>query len=194
MPEWNRLNGRLGGAVAKGGGVGFGRPDFPSRVIHQWEPAEPVLGWVLASGGRGSARRQARVWRHCVAVARSLGYGGIDVGFLTRKADSSTDDHATTPVQTLAAIALERDLVVLAWGSLADVGQAHVAVDVIWRQLAAHGGSLAVLGWTPDGHPAGVDAPPKTPVLNCLCCAPALSGDPRYAHDWRFDRLLEAAA
>jgi hypothetical protein len=166
------------------------------RMIHQWDPADPILGWVLPRNRQVPMRRRAGVWRHCAAIARGLGYGGIDVAFLPVGDDVGDEAAAAGPpvYQHLAEIAHDRDLVVLASGPSVEDRRTHTAAVVLWRELGSHGGSLAVLGWTAQGQPASVDDAPKHLVLNCVSCAPTLAGDPLCEHDRRFDRLLRVAA
>lgn len=189
MPGWTRVLNAGNGSGRSEACVDYAPTEFACRVIQQWDNDGPVLGWILPAPRRRARWRTMPPWRHCAAIARGLGYGGIDIGFLSA---SGRDDNAAAP--RLCAIAHDRDLVVLAWGSSINRARTRSAAELLWRELAAHDGSLAVLGWTPDGQPAAVDSAPKHPVLTCLCCAPAVAGDPLFEHDRRFDQLLAGVA
>ena len=189
MPVWTRVI-NAGNESGRGDARSEYAPtEFAYRVIQQWDNDGPVLGWILPAPPRRAGWRATPPWRHCAAIARGLGYGGIDIGFLSA---GGRDDNAADP--RLCAIAHDRDLVVLACGSSISRARTRSAAALLWRELAAHDGSLAVLGWTPEGQPAAVDSAPKHPVLTCLCCAPAVAGDPLFEHDRRFDQLLSGVA
>jgi hypothetical protein len=188
MPDWTRAVSAGNESERGDTRVDDAPTEFAYRVIHQWDNAGPVLGWILPAPRR-AGWRALPPWRHCAAIARGLGYGGVDIGFLGA---SGHDDDGAAP--RLCAIAHDRDLVVLAWGSSISSARTRSAVALLWRELASHDGSLAVLGWTPDGQPAAVDNAPKHPVLSCLCCAPAVAWDPLFEHDRRFDQLLAGVA
>jgi hypothetical protein len=196
MPHRTLLANRLPHPALAGRSRHAPRTRLSYRTIQQWDPDDPILGWVLPRNRQLPMRGRAGVWRRCAAIARGLGYGGIDVTFLPVDGDAGDEAAAVgSPVdQYLAEIAHDRDLVVLASGPAVADRRTHTAAVVLWRELGSHGGSLAVLGWTAQGQPASVDDAPKHLVLNCVSCAPTLAGDPLCEHDRRFDRLLRVAA
>jgi hypothetical protein len=172
-----------------------------SGWTRQWDSTQPTLGWVLLTSSAGS-RHAGSTQRHCVAITRSLGYGGVDVGFLSNydpaasKAWSGSDAVSDVNDGHLQALARDRDLIILAWGPQADPQRAHHVAALLWRGVAQHGGSLAVLGWTPGGQPVPVEWAPKTALPLCLSLVspqltPAASCD---YHDTRFDQLLIGGA
>ena len=190
MPGWMRVLNAGNESERSDMSIDDAPKEFAYRVIQQWDTDSPVLGWILSAHRRRAGWRAIPPWRHCAAIARGLGYGGIDIGFLST---GGRDQNASDP-RRLCAIAHDRDLVVLAWGSSISRARTRCAVALLWRELATHDGSLAVLGWTSDGQPAAVDSAPKHPVLTCLCCAPAVADDPLFEHDRRFDQLLAGVA
>jgi hypothetical protein len=169
-------------------------------LTRQWDSTQPTLGWVLLASSIGS-RHAGSTQRHCMAIARSLGYGGVDVGFLygehydpgAGRAWSETGAEGDVTDRHLQALARDRDLIVLAWGPQADPQRARDVAALLWRGAAQHGGSLAVLGWTPDGQPAPVEWAPKTGLPLCLSLVSPRRTSVDY-HDTRFDHLLIGGA
>ncbi|AGB27177.1 hypothetical protein Mycsm_07080 (plasmid) [Mycobacterium sp. JS623] len=159
------------------------------RVVRCWDPRQPLLGWVLSAQSRPHYRAAA-VHRRCALIARGLGYGGVDIGFISPPTEPAGGEPSASagPLDptALRSLAHDRDLVVLAWGNAIDVHCGAAAARLLQQELARHCGSLAVLGWTTDGRPLDVDGARRAPTLSCLCCAPSGS----YDHDARFDRLV----
>ncbi|MCV7256802.1 hypothetical protein H7J86_31960 [Mycobacterium hackensackense] len=159
------------------------------RLMHCWDSRQPLLGWVLSAQHRPH-HRTAAVHRRCALIARDLGYGGVDVGFIGPSAEPAGGGPSAGPdlpeLTALRSLAHDRDLVVLAWGNAIDVDRAAAAAGLLHEELARHSGSLAVLGWTTDGRPLDVDDASRAPTLSCLSCALSAS----YDHDARFDRLV----
>ncbi|KMO82654.1 hypothetical protein MCHLDSM_01277 [Mycolicibacterium chlorophenolicum] len=162
------------------------------RMVRCWDSRQPLLGWVL-SAQNSPHHRAAAVHRRCALIARGLGYGGIDIGFISPPAEPAGGGPSASAGRldptALRSLAHDRDLVVLAWGNAIDVHCGAAAARLLQQELARHCGSLAVLGWTTDGRPLDVDGASRAPTLSCLCCAPTGS----YDHDARFDRLVMGA-
>ena len=165
----------------------------PVRLVHCWDARQPLLGWVLSAQCDPPCR--FAVHRRCAHVARRLGYGGVDIGFITAAAHTDGGGQGTAAAglrddMALEALARDRDLVVLAWGTAVDAGCGAAAARLLHRELACHAGSLAVLGWTAHGQPLDVVDAGRAPALTCLRCASRDS----YDHDYRFDRLVMGVA
>ncbi len=123
------------------------------RMVRCWDSRQPLLGWVL-SAQNSPHHRAAAVHRRCALIARGLGYGGIDIGFISPPAEPAGGGPSASAGRldptALRSLAHDRDLVVLAWGNAIDVHCGAAAARLLQQELARHCGSLAVLGWTTD--------------------------------------------
>jgi hypothetical protein len=171
------------------------------RLGRVWDPGEPRLAWVLNTCTAHGHRYDPI--RRCAGFARAGGYGGVEIGALYALigADGhAMRDHHPDPVGPdndahLAALCLERDLIVLAWGGEASNDRAHDVAALMWRACAEHGGSLAVLGWTDDGHPRHPrDAQPDAVPECCTSTRNAADLGLHELEDPRWGHLLGAAA
>jgi hypothetical protein len=138
--------------------------------LRVWDPSLPVLGWAMHDDA-GGACTTATV-RRCIRFARAWGYGGI-VRHLYDHPHRIGGQHgdpvgADNAVDGATVGRRQQDLTVLAWGEGAAVERASAVTAALWQGCIERGGSLAVLGWTPDGQPRHpLDVRPET-LPECL--------------------------
>lgn len=142
------------------------------RLSRSWSSSLPVLGVVML---QPDDHTDNRTLRKISDFAEGWGYGGIDVCNLygLQSRDPATIRTHAEPVGAnndvhLAQLGQQRDLIVLAWGEMADHRRAAHVTQLLLRDCRPRAASLAVLGWTYDGQPAHPRDLPKSTALQCL--------------------------
>jgi hypothetical protein len=157
--------------------------------LRVWDPSLPVLGWAMHNDA--DLTRTNPTVRRCIGFARAWGYGAIVRHLYGNILLDGVQHHDPCGLDNDAEPTGcgQQDLTVLAWGAGAAPHRASTVTAALWRGCIEHGGSLAVLGWTPDGqpcHPLDVrrDALPE-------CLTPSAGGaglgrheidDPHWSH------------
>jgi hypothetical protein len=170
------------------------------RLVRVWDSHKPRLGVVGHYWSATNEWRSDATVRRCIGFARAWGYGGVDIGNLfglqaadPRRLGSVADPVGPDNDAHLAAMCADNDLIVLAWGALADPDRARTVARMLWHCSEDCGGSLAVLGWTERGQPRHPLYVPKDATPECLTL-----GDEGYglheAEDPRWERLLAGQA
>jgi hypothetical protein len=170
------------------------------RFVRVWDSHMPRLGVV------GNCWSSTTEWltdptvRRCVGFARAWGYGGVDIGnlFGLQAADPAKLASVADPVGPgndahLAGMWADNDLILLAWGNLADPDRARTVARMLWRLGEPCGGSLAVLGWTERGQPRHPLYVPRDSTPECLTLGTQGYGL-HEAEDPRWERLLAGEA
>lgn len=165
------------------------------RLSRSWASSMPVLGVVML---QPDDHTDNRTLRRISDFAEGWGYGGIDVCNvygLRARSPLTVRTHAD-PVGAnndvhLAQLGRQRDLIVLAWGEMADQRRAAHVTQLLLRACRPRAASLAVLGWTYDGQPAHPCDLPKSTPLQCLTLD---HGQLPEVADPRWGRLMMATA
>jgi hypothetical protein len=169
------------------------------RLVRVWDTSKPRLGVVGHCWPATNEWLTDPTLRRCIGFARAWGYGGIDIGnlFGLQPADprnaSIADPVGPDNDAHLAAMCADNDLILLAWGNLADPDRAHAVAQMLWRLGEHSGGSLAVLGWTERGQPRHPLYTPKYSTPVCLTLSPEQYGL-HESEDPRWERLLAGEA
>ncbi len=162
-------------------------------LTRRWDDG-PAVAFVGLNPSKANEHRNDATVRRFISFARSWGRGALTVGNLNAVVAPDPHDLAVMadPIGPdngayLRGLAIDHDLIVLAWGANADPKRARAVTSMLWRALSVTGGSLGVLGWTPDDqprHPLYLSA--DTP-LQCLTAG----AHPEYVDvDARWMRLL----
>lgn len=145
------------------------------RLWRRWESGGLILAWVMLNPSTADAREDDPTVRSCVRIARTLGYGGLDIVNLfgmcatdPRHLKGHPDPIGRENDQHIQVVCDRAPAVVLAWGAL-PFARERAAV-VIGRLSAAFGNRLFCLGKTKNGspkHPLYIaSAQPLVPFLS----------------------------
>lgn len=126
-----------------------------------WDSGRPLMVWVMLNPSTADGSVDDPTIRRCIGFARAWGYGGIVVVnlYALRSSDPKALWAHPDPVGPRNDAYLRRiardprfRLVMLAWGANAPGAREAQAMRIL-TDCYAHGGQLAVLGWTRDNHP-----------------------------------------
>lgn len=131
------------------------------RLTRTWG-REGTLAFILLNPSTADASRDDPTLRRCIGLARSWGYGSIEVVnlFAWRATHPADLRKAAAPVGPVNGRALRQalrraDAIVVAWGNH---GAWHDAGPRLLKRLLrdSHGREIACVGWTRLGHPRHV--------------------------------------
>lgn len=129
-------------------------------LTRRWSEAGGTVAFVLLNPSTANARRDDPTIRRCMGMARSWGYGGIEVVNLyawraTRPRDlrRAAAPETAHNVRVVLRAARRADLVVVAWGNH---GAWRAAGATMLGRLRRARLALACPGWTRLGHPRHV--------------------------------------
>jgi hypothetical protein len=125
------------------------------RLWRVWQPDRPRVVFVLLNPSTADASRNDGTIRRCLAFARELGCGALEVVnlFAFRAVNPRLLRHVSDPVgagndAAIRGAAADADLIVLGWGCHG----AYLGRDARVRELLSHY-PLYAYGLTRDGHP-----------------------------------------
>jgi hypothetical protein len=157
--------------------------------LRVWDPSLPLLGWAMHDDA--NRIRTNPTVRRCIGFARAWGYGGIVRHLYGKPLSAGVQHHGPIGPNNDAEPSGhgQQDLTVLAWGADVAANRASTVTAALWRGCIEHGGSLAVLGWTPEGQPCHpLDVRPDT-LPECLTPSAGGAGlgqheidDPHWSH------------
>lgn len=152
------------------------------RLVRIWDPAKPILAWVMLNGSTADEHRNDPAVCRCIGFAKALGYRGIWVCNLYGKTSTSPDALKLHPEPIgpgndveLAELSRTHDLTVLAWGASAPAHRAGDVASTLWKAA-----SNAAPHW-----PCWAGPKTDSPATPCMCAAPRCPNvSPRPMEDW----------